>query len=648
MCGIAGFFNPRGFSSDSASTMIQRMADRLAHRGPDDTGEWVDGEAGIALGHRRLSILDLSLAGHQPMISKSGSFVLIFNGEIYNHLAIRKEIDAFDTVRWHGHSDTETLLAGCDCWGIEATLKKTVGMFALAVWDRKECVLTLARDRMGEKPLYYGWQGDTFLFGSELKALRAHPAFRGGINHNVLVPYLRRGYIPAPYSIYQGIFKLLPGNYLQISGQQSPGLMPDPFPYWSLRQVVEYGLANPFNGTDGEAIKELETLLMDAVSLQSIADVPLGAFLSGGIDSSLIVALMQSQSIRPIKTFTIGFAEKKYNEAEHAKAVANYLGTDHTELYLTPQDAMAVIPGLPTLYDEPFGDSSQIPTFLVSQMTRRYVKVALSGDGGDELFGGYSRYARSQKIWTVCQHMPLLGRRWLAAGIRALPTGGVNRLLGMFSPGQDIKPPGGDKGLALAMLLSTETAEQFYQVKSSQWKNPDDLVIHGTEPMTVTNDPCQHLHCGNLLDRMMYIDAMSYLPDDILVKVDRAAMGVSLETRVPILDHRVVAFAWQLPQHLKVQSGQSKWLLRQVLYRHVPKLLLDRSKSGFSVPVDYWIRGPLREWAEELLAEEKLKAAGFFHPKLIRKCWKQHVSGQANWKNCLWSVLSLQAWLEEQ
>ena len=593
----------------------------------------MDGDAGIALAHRRLSILDLSPAGHQPMASASGRHVIAFNGEIYNHLEIRKELEMSESrPAWRGHSDTETLLVGLDRWGLEPTLEKTAGMFAFALWDRQERVLTLARDRVGEKPLYYGWQGDTFLFGSELKALRAHPAFRAGIDRDVLARYLRYGYIAAPCSIYQNIFKLPPGTYVQLSAQQSPGALPKPKSYWSLRAVMERGLAHPFAGSDDDAIGGLEALLMQAVSLQSIADVPLGAFLSGGIDSTTIAALMQAQSSRRVKTFTIGFRESSYNEAGHAKAVARHLGTDHTELYVTPQEAMGVIPKLPELYDEPFGDSSAIPTFLVSQLARGHVTVSLSGDGGDELFGGYTRYRRTDDIWSAIRHIPYFARKALSKGIRTFSRHGRASSIGW-------------KANRLALYLSAESAEACYRTQISQRHDAHDLVMNrdGLPCACPASDSAPSR--GHLYDTMMYADAMAYLPDDILAKVDRASMGVSLEARVPMLDHRVLEFAWRLPLHMKVRNGEGKWLLKQVLRKYVPGSMIDRPKMGFGVPVGQWLRGPLREWAENLLSEERLRQDGFLNPWLIRGQWSRHVDGAAAGDDSLWTVLMFQAWL---
>ena len=623
--------------------MLRRMGEAIAHRGPDDSGVWLDAYAGIGLSHRRLSVLDLSPAGHQPMVSGSGRYVIAFNGEIYNHLDLRRQLG---DRAWRGHSDTETLLAGFEFWGIEKTLQRAVGMFAIALWDRVDRSLILARDRMGEKPLYYGWQGTTFLFGSELKALKAHPAFQGEIDRDALALMLRHNYIPAPYSIYKGIRKLLPGTYLKLLMGKREG---EPVHYWSVRGMAERGQAQPFAGSEAEAVMALEAHLLESIGLQMIADVPLGAFLSGGVDSSTVVALMQAKSSRPVKTFTIGFHEEGYDEAQHAKLVARHLGTEHTELYVMPKEAMNVIPRLPALYDEPFSDSSQIPTLLVSEMARRHVTVSLSGDGGDELFGGYNRYFWATNIWRRVGWAPQPMRAALAGALTALPPSawnGVFRGLSRFLPvGWRYANPG-DKLHKLAEILAVRTPEEIYLDLVSHWKQPAEVVRGTHEPPTVLTDSAQWAGLPDFEQRMMYLDQMTYLPDDILTKVDRAAMGVSLETRVPFLDHRVVEFAWSLPLSMKIRHGQGKWLLRQVLNRHVPKELIDRPKMGFGVPIDVWLRGPLKGWAEELLDESRLQREGYFDPRPIRRKWTEHLTGGRNWSYYLWDVLMFQAWLE--
>lgn len=628
----------------------QTMANSIIHRGPDDAGEWFDPEAGIALAHRRLSIVDLSPAGHQPMTSASGRYVIAFNGEIYNHLELRLDLEAFGAApAWRGHSDTETLLAALVGWGIEDTLKRCVGMFAFALWDRESRTLTLARDRMGEKPLYYGWQGRTFLFGSELKALKAHPEFRGEVDRDVLTLYLRHNYVPGPYSIYKGIFKLQPGAYLTLAASDAAGVSPRLTFYWRALDAARQPVRDDLD--EATAIDELDAGLRRAVGGQMVADVPLGAFLSGGIDSSAVVSLMQAQSSRPVKTFTIGFHEKGYNEAEHAHAVAAHLGCEHTELYVMPEQAMAVIPRLPELYDEPFADSSQIPTFLVAQLARQHVTVSLSGDGGDELFGGYNRYFWASRIWHGLGSAPHALRAGVASAMTRLSPAAWNRLFnvaGFVLPARFRYANPGDKLHKLAEMLAARSPEEVYLYLVSQWKQPADLVPGAAEPPTVLTDRHQWAPQELFESRMMYIDQMSYMPDDILVKVDRAAMGVSLETRVPMLDHRLVEFAWQLPMHMKIREGQGKWLLRQVLYRYVPKELIERPKMGFGVPIDAWLRGPLRDWAEALLSAERLVQEGYFNPEPIREKWREHLSGRRNWAYYIWTILMFQSWLERQ
>jgi asparagine synthase (glutamine-hydrolysing) len=656
MCGFAGFLSTGANLSVDWSALLQRIGTSIAHRGPDGSGIWTETESGIGLIHRRLAIVDLSPAGYQPMMSLCERYVIAFNGEIYNHIDLRNDLEKCGVrgtpgLPWRGHSDTETLLAAMSAWGIQATVERCIGMFAFAVWDKKERTLTLGRDRLGEKPLYYGWQGSghesTFLFGSEIKALKAHPSFSAPINRDALCLLLRHSYIPAPHSIYRGIFKLPAGSLLTVSlDKREPVIVP----YWSFTEMAVDGNRSPFTGSPEAMVDSLEDLLKSAVRQQMMADVPLGAFLSGGIDSSTVVALMQAQSSRPVKTFTIGFNEEGYNEAVHAKAVARHLGTDHTEMYVTPQQALEVIPKLPSLYCEPFADSSQIPTFLVSQLARQKVTVSLSGDAGDELFAGYNRYVLARNIWGKISRLPPGVRSLAALGIRTLSPTAWNTLIGPIQP---LAPRAlrqanfGDKLHKGAHVLAAQSVDDLYLGLVSHWK-PEDLVIGGHEPATCLNGNRLALAGLDDVQRMMALDAITYMPDDILVKVDRAAMGVSLESRVPFLDHRVVEFAWRVPQTLKLRDGVGKWILRQVLYRYVPKELVERPKMGFGMPIDVWLRGHLKDWAEALLDEGRLRREGYFHPAPIRQKWAEHLSGARNWQYHLWDVLMFQAWLEEQ
>jgi asparagine synthase (glutamine-hydrolysing) len=650
MCGMTGFWQRHGGAQDALLAQARTMSARLTHRGPDDSGEWCDEAAGVALAQRRLSILDLSPAGHQPMHSADGRYVVVFNGEIYNHLSLRERLRAEHAApSWRGHADTETLLACFAAWGVERTLRACVGMFAFALWDREQRTLTLARDRMGEKPLYYGWQGDTLLFGSELKALKAHAAFQAEIDRGALALLLRHDCVPAPHAIYRGVAKLRPGHLLRISVDTPREAQPTP--YWRYNDAVSAGLREPLIATDAAATDALEAQLGASVDAQMLSDVPLGAFLSGGIDSSTIVALMQARSARPVKTFTIGFDENGYDEAAHAKAVARHLGTEHTELYVRPEDALAVIPQLPGIFCEPFGDSSQIPTFLISQLTRRAVTVALSGDGGDELFGGYNRYLGARTTWEKAQRLPPPARRAAAAALRAVAPATWDRWfqrIGPLLPRRWQLATPGDKAQKLADVLTLSSGQAYFLNLASQWQDPARVVLGAQEPPTLLTTPEAWPPTDNLAQWMMAMDAQTYLPDDILVKVDRAAMANSLETRVPMLDHRVVELAWRLPLQQKIRDGQGKWLLRQVLYRHVPRELIERPKMGFGIPLDSWLRGPLRDWAEALLDERRLRHEGFFQPDTIRRKWTEHLSGRRNRQHQLWTVLMFQAWLEQE
>jgi asparagine synthase (glutamine-hydrolysing) len=637
MCGIAGILTSN--QKLISQPICNKMAFSLQHRGPDSSGVWIDNN-GLALIHTRLSILDLSDSGHQPMHSSSGRYVIAFNGEIYNHLKLRQELK---DKSFKGHSDTETLLACIEEWGLESTLKKCEGMFALALWDRSKKVLMLARDRFGEKPLYYGWQGEgadsVFLFGSELKALCKHPSFRFDINRNAINLLLRHNCVPAPHSIYNKISKLMPGTILSISNNTEPKI----FEYWSLKEVAMKGLSNLYSGGDTEIINGLENVLNQSVKQKMVADVPLGAFLSGGVDSSLIVALMQQQSTRPVKTFTIGFSDDLYNEAKYAKEVAKYINTDHTELYVSHQDAIDVIPKLPNIYDEPFSDSSQIPTFLVSKLAKEHVTVSLSGDGGDELFCGYNRYLLTDRLWGKLSKLPASMRRGLSGVLSTLSPETLNKFLG-FLPYNRV----GEKIHKAANVMGSSSIDELYLQLVSNWSNPESIVLNsGGAISQVTSGIINSLQMSEI-QKMMLMDTLTYLPDDILTKVDRAAMGVSLETRIPFLSHNVVDFAWHMPMNFKVRNGESKWALRQILYKYIPKEMIERPKMGFGVPIGSWLRDPLREWAEELLDESRLRQEGFFDPVVIRKKWIEHLSGVRDWQHQLWSVLMFQAWLEEQ
>jgi asparagine synthase (glutamine-hydrolysing) len=652
MCGLTGFLGSGAQTAEQQGVIVQAMSQTIRHRGPDNDGVWVDAAAHVALGHRRLAILDLSPAGHQPMAAGSGRYVIAFNGEIYNHLALRTALQkSGQAPEWRGHSDTESLLAGFDVWGVQATIERSVGMFAFAVWDRQERTLTLARDRLGEKPLYYGWQGSgrsaVFLFGSELKALRAHPAFGAQISRDSLCLFMRHMSVPGKHSIYRDIHKLPPGCLLTVSLRS-----PEPVvcAYWSGADVASRGVAQPFAGTANEAVDSLEALLKDAVRQQMMADVPLGAFLSGGVDSSVVVALMQAQSSRPVKTFSIGFHEDMYNEAVFAKEVAQHLGTEHTDLYVTSEQATAVIPRLSAMYDEPFADSSQIPTFLVSQLARQHVKVSLSGDAGDELFGGYNRYQLTASLWGKLSAVPLPLRRVVARGLTIFSPRSLNRLAGCI-PGAARWAMLGDKLHKGAGVMASQTSEELYLGMVSTWQDTT-VVLGGQEPVTLLAGEQLALSGLSDVERMMALDLLTYLPDDILTKVDRAAMFVSLETRVPFLDHRVVEFAWQLPLKYKLRREgggyTAKWALRQVLNRHVPRALIERPKMGFGVPIDSWLRGPLRDWAEDLLSEDSLKREGYFAVAPVRQKWAEHLTGQRNWQHQIWCVLMFQAWLAAQ
>jgi asparagine synthase (glutamine-hydrolysing) len=645
MCGIAGFLPPSSRPDADPTAVALAMCARIMHRGPDSHGVWNDPDSGVTLGHRRLAIVDLSPQGHQPMVSASGRYVVVFNGEIYNHAELREQLGP---QPWRGHSDTETLLASFERHGVVATLPMLVGMFAIAVWDRHERELTLARDRLGEKPLYFGAlpSGD-FVFGSELRALEAHPRFDGAIDRDAIADLLQYSCIGAPRSIYAHVRKLEPGSWmtLPLSRQTRSGR------FWNLVEVAAAGLRRAAGPTPGdtEATDELERLLGQSIRGQIMADVPVGAFLSGGVDSSAVVALMTRHSSTRVRTFSIGFSEPGFNEAEFAKAVAQHLGTQHTEHYVTETDALAVVEQLPDLYDEPFADPSQIPTYLVSRMARRDVTVALSGDAGDELFAGYNRYRLASRTWRSLQRFPLPLRRGAAAAAVALSPGTWDRLFELpnaLLPARQRIGNAGDKLHKFATrVMRAPTQLAMYEALLSQWDEVEQVV-----PGAGARRPRIEALAATLradaegVDRMCLADQLGYLTDDILTKVDRAAMSVSLETRVPLLDHRIVEFAWGVPLHQKLRGNESKWLLRQVLYRHVPRALIERPKQGFGVPLDQWLRGPLRDWAEDLLAEPRLRADGLLDADAVRRRWHEHLSGRRNWQYALWNVLMLQAW----
>ena len=637
MCGIAGYVG----ETPNPSDCLAKMAQAINHRGPDNKGIWSDEKADIGLAHARLSILDLSSAGNQPMHSKSKNYVIVFNGEIYNHNELRSELELINNRNWLGHSDTETLLAAIEEWGLEKTLIKSKGMFALALWDKNSKNLSIACDRIGEKPLYYGWIKEQFVFASELKSIKKFPKFNNPIDRDSLALFLRFNSIPAPYSIYKDIFKLEPGQIIQIHADSKKIIKHN---YWSTENIFKQGHMSQFSFTPSEAVNQLETTLSNAVSSQMQSDVPLGAFLSGGIDSSTIVALMQSRSSRNVNTFTIGFNAKEFDEAKHAGEVAKHLGTNHFEKYVTDHDALDVIPHIPDIYDEPFADSSQIPTYLVSKFAKQEVTVALSGDAGDELFGGYNRYVFSEKMFNKILKSPIFLRKLMSKTIFSMTEEKWDSLLGSLMSKRFANF--GHKLHKAANILSSKSIRDLHFKLISQIHNPSDWLINANEHKTILNDDIERFEGLNSIEKMMAYDLITYLPTDILTKVDRAAMAVSLETRVPFLDPDVIEFSASLPVEFKIRNGITKWALREVLYKYVPKDLIERPKMGFAVPLAEWLRGPLKDWAEALLDEKRLHQEGFFNVEFVRGKWLEHLSGKQNWHHQLWNVLMFQAWLE--
>lgn len=664
MCGLSGIVRCGETIGDAQLfDAITGMNEALHHRGPDDFGTWMDREDNIALGHRRLAIIDLSEKGKQPMESACSRYVIVYNGELYNFKSMRKDLEG-EGVIIEGSSDTAVLLAAIVHWGLRSAIEKSHGMFSFALWDRVNKILSLVRDRLGEKPLYYGYSGKSFLFGSELKALASHPEWDGELDRNVLTLQLRHGYIPGPYSIYKGIYKLPPACILSVhldhirkQREIRPNVKktvchePGPVGYWSAREVAEAGVSDRMSCSDTEIRDELDSLLSATVRNQMISDVPLGAFLSGGVDSSLVVALMQAQSSHPVKTFTIGFHEERFNEAGYAKQVANHLGTDHTELYLTSKEAMDVIPELPDFYDEPFSDPSQIPTYLVSRLARSQVTVALSGDGGDELFAGYDRYFWALSIWNSIHRLPLGARSILANILQGVPTHTWDKALPVIYallPARFKLQQPGEKLNKLGDLLKQQEFVSMYRRLISNWAQPEHVVVGATEPATVMTDRNHWPGLSDHIEIMQYMDTVSYLPDDILVKLDRASMNVSLESRVPLLDHKIVEFAWRVPRAMMVKNKTGKTILKSLLYKYIPRELVERPKMGFGLPIGDWLRGGMREWAEELLDPMRLKQDGVLDPTLVRSKWLEHRDGQRNWEYELWNILMFQAWHQHQ
>ena len=628
MCGIVGFLGPSSLSVYELTSLTSRMTNTISHRGPDDSGTWVDHEVGIGLGSRRLKIIDLSPAGSQPMTSTTGRYVIVFNGEVYNHLEIRRDVETqtAQSPSWKGYSDTETILTAIEYLGLDKTLHMTAGMFAFALWDRMERILYLARDRSGEKPLYYGWQDDVFIFGSELKSLAAHPAFLKELDEDALSLFLRYAYVPTPWTIYRGIKKLQPGTYAKVSVDNRKKKL-HVREYWKLKDIIINTLMNPINANAENAIKEFQNIFSYVISQHMTADVSVGLFLSGGIDSSIIALLAQAQSSQPLQTFSVGFDDPKYDESGHAKSVADYLGTNHTEIFVSDKDVHDIVPKLPDIYDEPFADSSQIPTTILAKMARRHVTVALSGDGGDELFGGYRRHFQLHSLYNVCRFVPR-PMKWI--GYHLLSTVSQYKKIDIIREMLDT-----NRGAYI---------NNIYSKMISHWKNPEE-IIHSTSIPDIFQTETETWY-GALepASQVMILDFLNYLPDDILVKVDRSAMHSSLETRTPFLDHQIIEFSWRLPQSMKIKHNHSKWILRQILNKYVPEKLISRPKQGFSIPLHNLLRGPLRDWGESLLSKERLEAEGLFAPEMIRHSWNELMNGDDRWSHKVWIILMFQAW----
>lgn len=644
MCGVAGFVNleNKSFYGKEIEFVLGKQVQALKHRGPDDSGIWVNESRKVGLCHTRLSIQDLSANGAQPMVSNSGRFILVFNGEIYNHLVLRKELEPRLTSKWKGNSDTETLLKGFECWGIRNTIIKTKGMFGFAVFDKKEEVLTLGRDRFGEKPLYFSFQNGIFMFSSELKALKHNPFFDRTIDRRSLLNYLRKSYISAPSTIYQKTSKLCPGSLMQIKLGANPKIS-NPEKFWNIEKCF-LNQSNRVIKDDDEIIGIIEKQLLSIVSSQMLSDRPIGAFLSGGIDSSMITAMMQANSGLPVKTFTIGFEESEFDEANYAKKISSHLGTMHTEVYISEKDAMNIIPDLPEIYDEPFSDASQIPTLLLSRVASAHVSVALSGDAGDELFFGYNRYHFAAKYWKYIKALPYALRKCMSSSIDAsIPFLNFIRSTS-FIPIFNLNSLA--KVQKIGAVFNSKDIHQYYDFVTDKWSFADELLRGDCSSNDLFNSSITNFE--NEVSELMLTDYKTYLPDDILCKVDRASMSTSLETRIPFLDHELVDFVTRLPLHMKFRNNDGKWLLRQILFKYVPKELIERPKMGFSVPIAKWLRGPLRDWAESLIGEQKVKSEGFFHHEKIKRKWNEHLRGNRDWSDQLWSILMFQAWLENE